>query len=276
MQFEYFLATSKWPDSSCTGTYPEIDWYVYRDCYQVMEDWWEARNTWSGELRVMESDSYPKTWVMLKLRVFGKQAKKGRRCRPTRWTATYQMEGISEVMGGGKCKSLADAKRQALTHENLKPGLMQLLKRAFSREKARCVYHLDSASGFWEPWATNLGWAWAPHRNWPPGKYVEVFHDTLRGQRAYTVHEVSSWWSSGGSPPEDFNREVNRGWLDDDPGPWPIPYGTTVFTIKCGNRGQVKDHMGGMLCVGWPNGTSSWHVAEALKPLPSRYEQLGA
>ena len=162
-----------------------------------MWDEWLASNAWEGQVVVQDSTSYS-TRVWLQLRVQGVYQK--RRCRPRTWSATLRIEGVTQKVASGRCRSLREAIRQAEALD-LAPHIEALLRAFYAPGRAVCVYSQKGADRWdalahdgWAPWATSFS-GWTDHEmSWPCGDYLVVESNYIRHVR------ISSWYSSGSSP----------------------------------------------------------------------------
>lgn len=142
----------------------------WRNSSQDMSGEYNPLDSWTAELALRRNQQGHPV-VVLKLSVWGARDRKRWKLRATRWSASIHMGSFYETLGNGKCKSLADAMRQARRLPRRKV-LRKLKERAFDPQNATCVY-LMKPDGTIRPFCTLLPWRSGyddAYRQWGSGE----------------------------------------------------------------------------------------------------------
>ena len=204
-------------------------WRTHRDGSLTEWDDYELSDSWSGERTIWETPVGRRgfrsnlrqtgygdpTCCRLALKIFVTGRRSGSpRLRPTHVRPTLHFSGHRMDLSQVRCTSVLDAERQADAHPELEIKAQQLMKLAFSKRMATCVYRkadgsrehpgatiwerLQGAEG-WSPWATMFG-TYPNTISWPVGKYAIVTPEPDGPKAAY--YEITTWCSSGCHTPK--------------------------------------------------------------------------
>lgn len=215
-----------------------VGWSCQRNGYwDDMFDYFRASDSWTAS-KIIRPAYHEDFTVCLRLSIQGKRASNSRRCRPTRWSAVVCMGRRDRVIGireqvvvcrrsdpnapwrthpwghypsdtlpVGRCKSLADAMRQA-DQLDVDEAVERVVRRAYDPHRARCYYRKIEEDGEvrFDPYLMVYGVGHFDQFSLPRGTYVIVEEDTREGEPPVKGHvlERGQWGTCGSyGKPED-------------------------------------------------------------------------
>jgi hypothetical protein len=225
---------------------PRPEWIGGANCY--LTEWGEYERSgasWSFTKTLREARSHNYHYssseydVVAKLHISG--IRRGRRYIPTHWGVSIEFGKYSDGSLPeaefphlrGKCRSVADAHRQA-SQAITEDRVQALLKVAYSLNfQTRCVYRLkdDTPRQFadrwsrdtydeavlldpanWEPWASDCCTSQTWARWMPPGRYFEISRDPDGTLHGYDIKHEGGFTSGGGFPGCRQLAKALNGW----------------------------------------------------------------
>lgn len=186
----------------------EASW-IAREWHQPYpEGEYEPSDSWAGTKVLSHGEDWS-SCVVLSVKVWPKKFSE-RPPKPYNFSASvfFNEERVTFI-DKGRCKSLLDVQRQAENHPDLKAAVAEALKRAYSPQRAHCVYREED--GRLLPWATTFDTNWC---HLTQGSYVVVSRILSHGSGVSRteVGRTGSGFSASTGRPRSRKSESVVGW----------------------------------------------------------------